>query len=79
MSWVQVLDFIKSLIYRSAVTENVFYCCFFFLLFFVVFFIVYVPCMRFITYMLFIISGEFDALRQLSVKKGSFGNTTSKA
>ena len=37
--------------------------------FFLFFSFVYVSCMRFITYMLFIISGEFDALHQLSVKK----------
>ena len=46
-----------------------FFCFFFFFFFVVVVVFVYVPCMRFITYLFFIISGEFDALHQLSVKK----------
>ena len=61
MSWVQVLDFTKSLIYSNCQHDRK--CCF------VLFFFVYVPCMRFILICLFIISDEFDALHQLSVKK----------
>ena len=65
-------------------TENVFF--FFFFFFFCFFFFVCFVVFSFMSHVcvlslicLFIISGEFDALHQLSVKKGSFGNTASKA
>ena len=66
-AWVQVLDFTKSWSTVTVkMTENVGLC------------FVYAPYMRFITYMC-VYHFEFDALHQLSVKKGSFGNTLSKA
>ena len=80
-AWVQVLDFTKSLVYSNCQNDRkwcVFvFCFFFFFLLFVFLFMCHV-CVLSLT-CLFIISGGFDALHQLSVKKGSFGNTTSKA
>ena len=61
---VQVLDFTKSLVYSNCqnVTENVFFFFFFFFFRLCAMYAIYHIC-------LFIISGGFDALHQLSVKK----------
>ena len=91
-AWVQVLDFTKSLVYSNCQNDRkcllffFFFFLFFFFFFFVLFlfvfvfccffFFVYVPCMRFITYMF--VSFRAD-LMFFICKKGSFGNTASKA
>ena len=69
-AWVQVLDFTKSLVYSNYQNDRK--CCLF-----VFSFMCHVCVLSLIC--LVIISGEFDALHQLSVKKGPFGNTASKA
>ena len=88
-AWVQVLDFTKSLVYVNSQNDRkccfvllfffFFFCFLFFLFFFLLFFFRLCAVYAFYHICLFIISGEFDALHQLSVKKGSFGNTASKA
>ena len=58
-AWVQVLDFTKSLVYINGQTDRK--CC--------LFFIRLCAMYAFYHICLFIISGQFDALHQLSVKK----------
>ena len=71
-------------------TENIVLFCFVFRLCAMYAFYHLYVCLSFLAYdcrsdvspvniLFHIISGEFDALHQLSVKKGSFGNTASKA
>ena len=81
-AWVQVLDFTKSLVYSNCQNDRKCFFFFFFLLFFFLFLLLLLLllCAMYAFYQIcfFIISGEFDALHQLSVNKGSLGNTASK-
>ena len=67
-AWVQVLDFTKSLVYSNCRNDSK-CCCFF----------VYVPRMRFITYMFVYHFGRIWCFASIICKKGSLGNTASKA
>ena len=80
-AWVQVLDFTKSFVYSNCQNDRTcLFFFFFFFFFFVLFCFFFRLCAMYAFYhCLFIISGGFEALHQLSVKKWSFGNTASKA
>ena len=65
-TWIQVLDFTKSLVYSNCQNDRKRF--FFFFFFFFFFSFMCHVCVLSLTY-LFIISGGFDALHQLSVKK----------
>ena len=66
-AWVQVLDFTKSLVYSNCQNDRK---CFKNLLFFYLFFFFFMCHVCVLSLIcLFIISGGFDALHQLSVKK----------
>ena len=66
-AWVQVLDFTKSLVYSYCQNDRKCCCCFFCVCFFFFSFMCHLCVLSLIC--LFIISGGFDALHQLSLKQ----------